>query len=397
VTGRAEHLPFSPPDIGEAEIAAVVDTLQAGWLTTGPKAAELERRFATEVGATACLATSSCTGALHLALAALRIGPGDAVLVPTMTFAATANVVVHERATPVLVDVEPDTLNIDPAALERAIASLPAGLKPRAVMPVHYAGHPVALDAVLDIAERHGLAVIEDAAHALPAAFGDAAIGDTTTGKVQRAVAFSFYATKNLTTGEGGALVGDADLVDEARLWCLHGMSRDAWGRYGKGGSWAYEVIRPGFKYNLADLQAAIGLVQLDRLAGFHRRRRELVARYRAGLGDLDALELPVERDGVTHAWHLFVIRLRLDSLTIDRARFIDELSARNIGSSVHFIPLHLHPYYRDTLGLKPDDLPVASAEFERIVSLPLSTRLTDADCDDVIEAVRDIVTTFAR
>jgi dTDP-4-amino-4,6-dideoxygalactose transaminase len=397
VTGRAEHLPFAPPDIGEAEIAAVVETLRAGWLTTGPKVAELEQRFGAAVGATSCLAVSSCTGALHLALAALGIGRGDAVFVPTMTFAATANVVDHQGAVPVLVDVEPDTLNIDPDALERAVASLPAGLRPRAVMPVHYAGHPVALDAVLDLAGRHGMDVVEDAAHALPAAVGSVPIGATPDGPVRRAVAFSFYATKNLTTGEGGALVGNADLVEEARLWCLHGMSRDAWGRYGRGGSWAYDVVRPGFKYNLGDVQAAIGLVQLDRLPSFHARRRELVARYREGLADLDAVELPVERPGVMHAWHLFVIRLRLDALAIDRAGFIDELDRRNIGSSVHFIPLHLHPYYRDTYGWKPDDLPVASAEFERIVSLPLHTRMSDADCDDVVDAVRDIVDTHRR
>jgi dTDP-4-amino-4,6-dideoxygalactose transaminase len=397
VTRRAEHLPFAPPDIGDAEIAAVVETLHAGWLTTGPKVAELERRFAEAVEATACLAVSSCTGALHLALAALGVGRGDAVFVPTMTFAATANVVDHQGAVPVLVDVERDTLNIAPGALERAIASLPAGVEPRAVMPVHYGGHPADLDAVLDVAARHRLAVVEDAAHALPAAVGTTPVGATPDGPVRRAVAFSFYATKNMTTGEGGALVGDAELVDEARLWCLHGMSRDAWGRYGRGGSWAYEVVRPGFKYNLGDVAAAIGLVQLDRLPAFHARRRALVARYREGLGDLDAVELPVERAGVTHAWHLFVIRLDLGALAIDRARFIDELDRRNIGSSVHFIPLHLHPYYRDTYGWKPDDLPVASAEFERIVSLPLHTRMTDADCDDVIEAVRDIVATHRR
>ena len=397
MTGRAEHLPFAPPDIGDAEIAAVVETLQAGWLTTGPKVAELERRFGEAVGATDCLAVSSCTGALHLALAALGVGRGDAVFVPTMTFAATANVVDHQGAVPVLVDVEPDTLNIDPIALERAVASLPADLRPRAVMPVHYAGHPVALDAVLDVAARHGLAVVEDAAHALPAAIGSVPIGATPDGPVRRAVAFSFYATKNMTTGEGGALVGDTELVDEARLWCLHGMSRDAWGRYGRGGGWAYDVVRPGFKYNLGDVQAAIGLVQLDRLPSFQARRHELVARYRAGLAGLDGVELPIERPGVTHAWHLFVIRLQLDALTIDRARFIDELDRRNIGSSVHFIPLHLHPYYRDTYGWKPDDLPVASAEFERIVSLPLHTRMTDADCDDAIEAVHDIVVAHLR
>jgi len=394
---RDEFLPFSPPDIGEAEIAEVIDTLRSGWITTGPKVAELERRFTASVDATAGLAVSSCTGALHLALAALDVQRGDAVVVPTMTFCATANVVEHLGATPILVDVEPDTLNIDPAAVERALAALPDGLTAKAIMPVHFAGHPADLDAVLAVAEANGLAVVEDAAHALPAAIGDVRIGDTRSGAVRRATAFSFYATKNMTTAEGGALVGDEDLVDEARLWCLHGMSRDAWTRYGTGGSWFYEVVRPGFKYNLTDIQAALGLVQLDRLPGFHQRRRDLVERYSKGLADVEAVEVPIERPGTTHAWHLFVVRLHLDRLTIDRGGFIAALAARNIGASVHFIPVHHHPFYRDRYGLVPDDLPVATAEYERLVSLPLNTLMTDADCDDVLEAVREIVVEHRR
>ncbi len=388
---RSTFLPFSPPDIRDDDIAEVVDTLRGDWISTGPKVKRFEEAFAQAVQAPTALALNSGTGALHVALAALGIGPGDAVLTTTMTFCATVNVVEHQGAEPVLVDVDRKTLNISPAELRRTLASLPDRLTPRVVMPVHYGGLPCDMAEIDAIAADHGLAVIEDAAHALPAAVGEAPVGSVPDNGVVRAVAFSFYATKNVTTAEGGMLTGTPELLDEARLWTLHGMNRDAWKRYG-GGSWFYEVVRPGFKYNMSDVQAALGIGQIRRLGAIHSRRRELVARYREGLGDLEAIELPAEQPGSTHAWHLFVIRLRLDRLRIDRRAFVEELTAHNIGSSVHFIPVHLHPFYRDRYAYPPGAFPVATAEFERIVSLPLNTRMSDEDADDVIGAVRAII-----
>jgi dTDP-4-amino-4,6-dideoxygalactose transaminase len=393
---RSSFLPFSPPDISEDEIADVIATLREGWITTGPRVKRFEEAFAAAVGAPGALAVNCCTGAMHIALAALGIGSGDAVFLPTMTFCATANVVEHQGALPVLVDVEPDTLNLSPSALEAAIEALPRSFAGRAVLPVHYGGHPVDMSAILSLAETHRLAVVEDAAHALPASIGDVTVGAVPEGAVLRAVAFSFYATKNLTTGEGGMLTATPDLLEEARLWCLHGMSRDAWKRYGEKGSWYYEVVRPGFKYNMTDIAAAIGLRQLERLPALHRRRAALVGRYRDGLAGLEAVEVPIERPGMTSAWHLFVVRLELDRLLIDRDRFIDELTARNIGSSVHFIPVHHHPYYRQRYGYKIGDFPVADREFDRIVSLPLNTTMSDADVDSVVAAVRDIAEIFS-
>ena len=396
---RSEFLAFSPPCIGEDEIAEVVSTLRSGWITTGPRVRRFEESFAERLGADGALAVSSCTDAMQVALASLGVGPGDAVFTTTMTFSATAHVVEHLGAVPVLVDVDSDTLNIDCNALEAAIEATIAdgALTPRAMIPVHFAGHPVDMAGVLSIAERFGLAVVEDAAHALPASWNNTLVGDVGDGSVERAVAFSFYATKNLTTGEGGMLTATPALLEEARLWSLHGMSRDAWNRYGKGGSWRYDVVRPGFKCNMTDIAAALGLVQLSRLDDFQKRRQSVVERYNDAFFGLDLLQTPIVRPGVEPAWHLYVLRLELDRLSIDRTRFIEELAARNIGSSVHFIPLHEMSFYRDKYSLSPAQFPVASAEFERIVSLPLHPGLTDSDVDDVIEAVLDVVGTHRR
>ena len=367
---REQFLPFSPPCIGEEEIAAVADVLRSDWITTGPRTKEFERLFAQAVSAPAALALNSCTAALHTALFTLGVGPGDEVITTPMTFAASVNVIEHVGARPVLVDVEPDTANIDPAAVDRAVTA-----RTKAIIPVHYTGHPVDLDAIQAIAEAHRLAIVEDAAHALPAYYKGRQIGSGTN-----PVAFSFYATKNLTTGEGGALTGSEEFLDRARVVSLHGMSRDAWKRYDKGGSWFYEVVLPGFKYNMTDIQAAIGSVQLKRLESFQRRRRAIVAEYASAFADCDALELPVARPEVVHAWHLFVLRLRPEALTIGRDAFIDALKARNIATSVHFIPVHVHPYYRDKYRLSPGDLPVAYAHYQRSLSLPLHPRLSDED-----------------
>jgi dTDP-4-amino-4,6-dideoxygalactose transaminase len=384
---RSEFLLFSPPSIGEEEVEEVADTLRSGWITTGPKTRLFESAFANLVEAPASVGLNSCTAGLHLGLLTLGVRPGDEVITTPLTFCACANVVEHLGAIPRFVDVEPDTLNLDPSAVEAAITS-----RTRAVLAVHYAGHPVDLDAINGIASRHGLGVMEYAAHALPARYKGRLIGSG-----PNPVAFSFYATKNLTTGEGGMLTGSAELLGRARTLGLHGMSRDAWKRYGPGGSWFYSVDEPGFKYNMADVQAAIGLAQLRKLPRFQQRRREVVAAYNRSFHGVEALELPVQRPDVEHAWHLYVLRLRLEALRIDRNRFIEELAGRNIGTSVHFIPIHLHPYYQRKYRYVPAAFPVAWSNYQRLLSLPLNPMLSDSDVNDVIEAVLDIVRRFGR
>ena len=384
---RREFLPFNPPLIEEEEIQEVVATLRSPWITTGPKTKRFEEEFSAYLKAPGALALNSCTAAMHVALACLDLERGAEVITTPMTFAATANVIEHVGAKPVLVDVEPDTLNIDPAKVEAAITP-----RTRALLPVHYTGHPAERDVLEAIARRYNLTMIEDAAHALPARFRGQMIGSG-----QNPVAFSFYATKNLTTAEGGMLTAGPDFLERARIMALHGMSRDAWKRYDKGGSWRYEIVAPGFKYNLTDVASAIGLWQLRKLDRFHQRRLEIVEAYGQAFGAEEALEPPVKRAHVDHAWHLYVLRLRPELLRIGRDRFIDELTRRNIGTSVHFIPLHVHPYYRDKYGYAPTDFPVAFSNFERLLSLPLHPGLTDQDVSDVIDAVLDVVQTYRR
>ena len=387
---RESFLPFAPPLVGEEEIAEVVDTLKSGWLTTGPKTRKFAEEFSEYTQASAALTVSSCTAALHLSLKALGIGPGDEVITTPITFAASVNVIEHCGARPVLADVEPDTLNIDPAKIEQAIT--PAT---KAIIAVHYAGHPVELDQIRDIAEQHGIHLIEDAAHGIGAAFRGQPIGSGSN-----PAAFSFYATKNLTTGEGGMITGTPELIESARVLSLHGMSREAWSRYAAGGKWAYDIVAPGFKYNMTDIQAALGLQQLARFESMQQRRREIVAQYQEAFENDPAFQTPVHRDHVTHAWHLYVLRLNESELTIDRNQFIEEMTERKIGTSVHFIPIHLHSYYRDKYNYQPDDLPVALENFNRMLSLPLSAKMSDQDVADVIEAVQDIrqkFTTFKR
>ena len=386
-TPLRDFLPFATPLIGEEEIQEVVDTLRSTWITTGPKAKRFEQEFAAYLGAPGALALSSCTAGLHTALVTLGIGPGAEVVTTPMTFAASVNVIEHVGARPVLVDVEPDTLNLDPGLVAAALTP-----RTRAILPVHYAGHPAALDPIGDIARPGGLAVIEDAAHALPAKYKGRPIGSGAN-----PVAFSFYPTKNMTTAEGGMLTGDAALLERARTVSLHGMTRDAWSRYDRGGQWFYEVVLPGFKYNMTDIQAALGMWQLRKLAAFQERRRAVVRLYTEAFAGQDALEVPVERSDVEHAWHLYVLRLREEALRIDRNVFIDELKQRNIGTSVHFIPIHLHPYYRDKYGYRPESFPVAFTNYRRMLSLPLSARVSDADAADVISAVLDIVRRYRR
>lgn len=394
---RKTLLPFSPPLIGEEEIAEVVDTLRSDWITTGPKVKRFEQEFASAVNASAALAVNSCTAALHVALASLSIGPGDVVITSPLTFCSTVHVIEHVGARPILVDVEPETLNLDPRRVREAVETLNSGGKRsgpvKAILPVHLYGHPCNMDALLAIASEFGLAVIEDAAHALPAMYKGQTVGSMSkSSPVPLLTAFSFYATKNLTTAEGGMLTGKVELLDRARVWSLHGMSRDAWKRYSGEGSWHYEIVCPGFKYNMTDIQAAMGLHQLRKLPGFHARRRQIVKQYDAAFYNYAELQPPTERCEVEHAWHLYVLRLNVEHLTLSRNQFISELRDRNIGCSVHFIPIHLHAYYRDKYGYRAEDFPVANREYDRMVSLPLSPRMSDADVNDVIEAVTSVV-----
>src|SRR5439155_14523526 len=348
----------------------------------GPKTHEFQQAFAQAIGAVQAIAVNSCTAALHLALDALELPRDAEVITSTLTFTATAATIIHAGARPVLVDVTPDTLNIDPREVARKITH-----RTRAIVPVHFAGHPAAMDELLEIARQHGLRVIEDAAHALPASYRGRVVG--TIGDV---TAFSFYATKNLTTGEGGMLTtADSELAD--RVWSrrLHGMSWDAWRRY-SGGGWRYDVSYPGFKYNMTDIAAAIGLVQLQRLPALHQRRREIATLYSALLSDVPELRLPTTRPDVEHAWHLYVVRLRPQRLRLTRDSLIEILKEKGIGTSVHFIPVHLHSYFRKALGVTEEDFPVASMAAETMLSLPLFTLMSDDDVAYVADTLRRIL-----
>jgi dTDP-4-amino-4,6-dideoxygalactose transaminase len=385
---RAEYLPLTLPWIGELEKRLVLETLESGWITTGRHAQELGRRIAERSGARHGLAVNSATGALHLALAALGVGRGDEVITSTDTFAACVNVIEHVGATPVIVDIEADTFNLDPDAVAAAITP-----RTRALLTVDYGGHPADYARLLPLAEKHGLPVVEDAAHALGATWQGKPVGSYAT-----ITAFSFYATKNLTTGEGGAAVTDDQaLAERMTLMSLHGMSHDAWKRYGDAGSWYYEVVAPGFKYNLSDVLAAIGIGQLERFDEFQRIRHARVARYHERLAAIPEIRRPVTRPGIGHAWHLYPIGLELERLTVDRARFIQELRAENIGTSVHFIPIHRHPHFRDSLGLDAARYPVAEDVYRRAVTLPLFPRMSERDVDDVCDAVEKVVAHFRR
>ncbi|MDQ3459925.1 MAG: DegT/DnrJ/EryC1/StrS aminotransferase family protein [Deinococcota bacterium] len=386
---RNTFLSYSPPCIGEEEIAEVVATLRSDWITTGPKTKAFEQAWGSYVGAPGSMSVmlNSCTAGLHVAMVALDIGPGDEVIVPSLTFAATANVVEHVGARPVLVDILPDTLCIDPEAVRAAITPRTKG-----IIPVHYAGHPAELDEIFAIAEEFGLQVLEDAAHAVPTWYRGVMVGSRDS-----FASFSFYATKNLTTAEGGALTGHLELLERARVIGQHGMSKDSWKRFDRSGSWQYDIVMPGFKYNMTDIQASLGMHQLRRLEGFHKRRREIVRRYHDAFGKVDALQIPTERDYAVSSWHLYVLRVHPKELSINRDRFIEELKARNIGTSVHYRPLHMMSFYVQKYGYKPSDFPVTHDAFERAISLPLHPRLADKDVEDVIEAVLDVVQVYQR
>lgn len=376
-------LPFALPEIGDEEIAEVVDALKSGWVTTGPKTRRFEADFAAWLGDPQlhCIAVNSATAGLHLALEAAGVGSGDEVITTTHTFTATAEVVRYLGADVKLVDIDPATLNIDPAAVEAAVTP-----RTRAIVPVHYAGLAAEMPALRAIAQRHGLKLVEDAAHALPTTSAGRLVGTLDSD----AAVFSFYANKTITTGEGGMLVTrDEALARRARVMRLHGMNRDAFDRYqSQVPGWYYEVVAPGFKYNLTDIAAALGIHQLRRAHAFHAQREKLVAAYDRALAGLPLLLPPHAPPGEKHAWHLYVVRLA-DDARITRDRFIERLFEAGIGCSVHYIPLHLHPYWRERYGLQPSMFPHSQHAYERMVSLPLYTRMTEADVQRVADAAR--------
>lgn len=388
---RTTFLPFAQPDTDETEIAEIADAVRSGWITTGPKTRQFEQEFAAFIGAKHAIAVNSCTAAMHLALEAIGIQAGDEVITTPLTFAASAEVIRYFNAKPVFVDVDPCTLNLDAAKVEAAITP-----QTRVILPVHLAGLAAEMDTLIDIARKYNLQLVEDAAHALPTRYKEQLIGATLpANQLPRPITcFSFYATKTLTTGEGGMICTDNDeWADRCRIMSLHGISRDAWKRYTADGTWYYEIIAPGYKYNLTDVASAMGLAQLRKVERMWARRRDIAQRYTEAFSTLPQLHTPPDapRDG-QHAWHLYLLRLNLDQLTLNRAEFIQALKNLNIGTSVHFIPLHLHPYYRETYGYLPNDLPVAYQEYQRLVSLPIYSRMTDQDVRDVIDAVTTLV-----
>ncbi|MGM9488975.1 DegT/DnrJ/EryC1/StrS family aminotransferase [Ideonella sp. YS5] len=376
-------LPFALPEIGEEEIAEVVDTLRSGWVTTGPKARRFEQAFTEFLGdpAIESLAVNSATAGLHLALEALGVGPGDEVITTTHTFTATAEVARYLGADVKLVDIDPGTLCIDIDAVEAAITP-----RTKAVIPVHFAGLAADMPRLLALARRHGLKVVEDAAHALPTTSAGRLVGTLESD----ACVFSFYANKTITTGEGGMVVTrDPALARRMKVMRLHGMSRDAFDRFtATVPSWYYEIVAPGFKYNLTDIAAALGLHQLKRLPAFQKRREEIAAQFHAGLADLPVILPPGPAAGDAHAWHLYVLRLA-EGAPIGRDALVEQLFAAGIGCSVHYIPLHLQPYWRDRYGLRAEDFPCSQRAYEAMLSLPLYTRMTDADVRRVVAAVR--------
>jgi dTDP-4-amino-4,6-dideoxygalactose transaminase len=386
---RDTFLPYHQPSFGIEEEAELIETLRSGWITTGPRTKRFEQRLAEFVGARHCVAVNSCTAALHLALEASGVGAGDEVITSPITFASTANVIVHRGATPVFVDVEPDTANIDASQIEAAMTP-----KTKAIIPVHLAGLPCDMPSIDAIARRRGVVVIEDAAHAIGAEYA----GGTRVGGSGNLTAFSFYATKNITTAEGGALTtNDAAIAERVAIMSLHGISRDAWKRYSSSGYKHWDIIYPGYKYNMFDLQAALALPQLDKIDAFWSRREGLKRRLTAGLSDVSELTLLATRPGVKHAHHLFPVVVRTEKLTADRDTIMNAIQAENIGVGVHFRAVHLHPYYEEQWGFRRGMFPNAEYYSDRTISLPLYPKMRDRDADDVVTAVRKVIARYRR
>jgi dTDP-4-amino-4,6-dideoxygalactose transaminase len=385
---RETFLIFGSPQISEVEIREVVDTLRSGWIGTGPKTHRFERMFAEYVRSRHAVAVNSCTAGLELALDVLGIGPGDEVITTPLTFSATANVIARRGARPVFADIELPSMNIDPDEIERRIT-----LRTRAIIPVHFAGRPCRMEEILDIARRHDLYVIEDAAHAIEAWYRDKKVGS-----IGDITAFSFYVTKNVVTGEGGMVTTDReDWAEEIRIKSLHGISKDAWKRYTESGFQPYDTLYPGYKFNMTDIQASLGIHQLARVEENLKIRERHWMRYNQAFADIPEITVPEEEEGIRHARHLYTVLLDVDALKVDRNRFAEILKAENIGSGIHFIALHLHSFYRKRFGYKRGDFPKAEYVSDRTLSLPLSPKLSDEDVEDVIRAVRKITENVRR
>ena len=383
-----DYLLFHKPFISEDEINEMVDTLRSGWLSMGPKTIRFEEEFNKYIGAKKSVAVSSWTAAGHLTLEAFGIERGDEVIVPTMTFPATAEIVCYFGAKPVIVDVDEDTLNISLDEIEKAITP-----KTKAIIPVHYGGQPCDLDEIHQIAKAHNLKVLEDAAHALPATYKGKKIGT-----ISDVTCFSFYATKTLSTGEGGMIcTNDQEIAERCAIMRLHGINRDAWKRYSESGSWYYEVVAPGYKYNFTDLQASLGLPQLKKVDIMWESRKSIAARYLDAFKDLDLITLPTIKPDRESSWHLFPIRLNLDMITKNRAQIIEELKKNNVGVGVHFMPVHQHLYYSEKFKLDDKNYPVASSSFPRLMSLPIYPGMTDQSVEKVIHTLTDILNKFRR
>jgi dTDP-4-amino-4,6-dideoxygalactose transaminase len=385
---RQDPLPYNLPTLGDEEKQELINVLESGCLTTGPMTRQFEEMMCSHLDVRNTIGVCSCTAALHLCLAALGIGEGDEVITTPLTFCSTVNVILHQKATPILADISSDTWNLDPEKVEAAITP-----STRAIIPVHFAGHPCEMDRLLDIAEGRGLVVVEDAAHALGALYKGAQIG-----KLSDATCFSFCIMKSLTTGEGGMITTDNDdLEDRIRMLSHHGIVKDVVVRYSSEAQWSYQVMAPGFKYNMTDLEAAIGVHQLSKLDQFLDRRSSIAQQYREAIANIEGIDLPDVKSYVRHSWQLFPVLVNLDMLTIDRARFIEELLTRNIEASVNYIPIHFHQYFRDLFGDQDGRYPIAEWIYHREITLPIYPRMTDQDVADVIEAVDDVSKKFRR
>ncbi len=385
---RDSFLIFGSPKIEEDEIQEVADCLRSGWISTGPRVGKFQDMFRQFIGSKHALALNSCTAGLHLSMLAAGLGPGDEVLTTPMTFAATANAIIHAGAKPVFVDIELPSMNIDPQLIEEKITP-----KTKAVIPVHLCGRPCSMDLIMETAARYGLTVIEDAAHAVEAEYKGRKIG--TIGDI---TVFSFYVTKNLVTGEGGMITTDNDeYAEKVETYGLHGMSRGAWKRYSDDGFKHYQVVFPGFKYNMMDIQAAMGIHQLRKIKKYHKRREEIWNRYDAAFKNMPVQIPPPGEQNTKHARHLYTLLLKLRDIRVGRDRIQQALHEENIGTGIHFISLHLHPYYREAYAYKKDAFPNALYVSDRTISLPLSARLTDEDVQDVINAVTLVLDRFSR
>lgn len=385
---NSDFLLFHKPFISDEEVNEIVDTVRSGWLSMGPKTIKFEEQFNSYIGAKKSVAVNSWTAAGHLALEAFGIKSGDEVILPTMTFPATAEIVCYFGAKPIIVDVEPDTLNISLKEIEKAITP-----KTKAIIPVHYGGQPCDMDEIMDLASKHNLKVMEDAAHSLPAFYKNKKIGT-----IADVTCFSFYATKTLSTGEGGMIcTNDEDLADRCTIMRLHGINRDAWKRYTEAGSWYYEVVAPGFKYNFTDLQASLGLPQLKKVDFMWECRRTIAKKYTEALKDNELIELHGVKPDRMSSWHLFPVRLQLDRIKLNRAQFIEEMKKANVGVGVHFMPVHQHLFYKNTFNLNDSDYPVATEVFPRLMSLPIYPGMSDEHVQKVINVLTDLLRKFKK